>query len=78
MLNNNTKNAYEWFKDFNKSISEADIESIQFLLSELPFFETLEDVRLALDLTLDAEDILLNKRSELVRQQYLIKNTYNI
>lgn len=63
-INNNDVD--EWIKLFQNAIASSDAQNIHLLLKTLPVFNTTEEMKKVLVLSMDAESMLCSLRQNLV------------
>ncbi len=59
----------EWIASFQSAISLQDTKAVHLLLHAIPQFQTIEEMKNFLALSMDAENMLYAMRQELVTQR---------
>lgn len=68
----------QWIESFQSAISLSDTKTVHLLLHEIPQFQTIEDMKTVLLLSMDAENMLCTVRQELVAQRTALASQFLI
>ncbi len=68
----------EWLEAFNNALIHHDVEAIGLFLKALPRFETVEQVRECLILTMDAENFLCSLQKNLIERRHSLQKSFSL
>lgn len=73
-INNSDTDA--WIASFQSAISLRDTKAVHLLLHAIPQFQTIEEMKNVLALSMDAENMLYTMRQELLTQRTTLASQF--
>lgn len=68
----------EWIDSFQSAIALRDFKTIHLLLHTIPLFSTINEMKMVLLLSMDAEALLCDMRQELIDQKTAITTKFSV